>query len=192
MKARFITASMIALFLVATVNHTNAQVNFDYDKTVDFSKYKTYTFKGWEKDSDKLLSDFDKKRVEDSFTSELSERNLKMDANSSDLGITLYLVIQDKTSTTAYTNFNGGMGYGAGFGWGMGMGGGMGSATTTYSEDDYQEGTLVIDFYDQTTKKLVWQGTLQTEVKAKPQKREKAIPKNVAKLMKKYPVKPVS
>lgn len=181
---------IMAVILLSYVT-MNGQVNSDYDKTVDFSKYKTYAFKGWEKDSDKLLSDFDKKRVEDAFTSELGLRNLKQDDNSADLGITLYLVIQDKTSTTAYTNFNGGMGYGAGFGWGMGAGMGMGSATTTYSEDDYQVGILVVDFYDQTSKKLVWQGTLQTEVKAKPQKREKTIPKNVAKLMKKYPVQPV-
>jgi hypothetical protein len=187
MKARFITASMIALFLVATVNHTNAQVNFDYDKTVDFSKFNTYTFQGWQKDSDKQLTDFDKKRIEDSFKSELDKRNLKKDDNSPDLGITLYLVIKDKTSTTAYTNFNGGMGYGYGFGWGMGMG----SATTNYSQSDYKVGTLVVDFYDEASKKLIWQGTLQAEVKAKPAKREKSIPKNIAKLMKKYPVAPV-
>jgi hypothetical protein len=154
MKTRFITASMIALFL-CSVSYTDAQVKTDYDKTVDFSKYKTYTFKGWEKDSDKQLSDFDKKRILDSFKAELDKRNLKRDDNSPDMAITLFLVIQEKTSTTAYTNFNGGMGYGYGFGWGMGMG--MGSATTTYNEDDYKEGTMVVDFYDESSKKLIWQ-----------------------------------
>ena len=38
------------------------------------------------------------------------------------------------------TKFNGGMRYGMGRGWGMGVGGmGVGSATTTYSEDDYND-----------------------------------------------------
>ena len=71
------------------------------------------------------------------------------------------------------------------------VGAGMGSATTTYSERDYREGTIVIDFYDEQTKGLIFQGTLQTEVKEKAKKREKTIPKNIAKLMKKYPVKPI-
>ena len=66
----------------------------------------------------------------------------------------------------------------------------MGSATTTYNERDYREGTIVIDFYDEETKLLVFQGTLQSEVQEKAKKREKTIPKNIANLMKKYPVKP--
>ena len=67
----------------------------------------------------------------------------------------------------------------------------MGSSTSTYSERDYREGTIVIDFYDEETNQLVFQGTLQTEVQEKAKKREKSITKNVAKLMKKYPVKPL-
>jgi hypothetical protein len=107
------------------------------------------------------------------------------------VGITLFITIKDKTSTTAYTNFNGGFGYGRGFGYGYGMGGmGMGSASTTVSENDYQEGTIVIDFYDEKSKDLLFQGTLQSVVK-KGDKREKTIPKEIAKLMKKYPVKPM-
>ena len=47
----------------------------------------------------------------------------------------------------------------------------------------------MIDFYDEETKGLVFQGVLQTEVQEKAKKREKTIPKNIAKLMTKYPVK---
>jgi hypothetical protein len=179
----------IALMILFLGNLIFAQVKTDYDKTVDFSKLKTYTFKGWEKNSDQQLNDLDKKRLTDAFTAELTSRGLTQDNNNPDLGITLYIVVENKTSTTAYTTFNGGMGYGVGR-WGWGMGAGMGSATTSYSEDDYQVGTLVIDFYDESTKKLAWQGTIQSDVKSNPQKREKSIPKNVAKLMKKYPVEP--
>lgn len=69
--------------------------------------------------------------------------------------ITLYIVVEDKTSTTAYTNYVGGMNYGGRWGWGTGMGG----ATTSYSQDDYKQGTFVVDLYDAGTKKLVWQGS---------------------------------
>ena len=57
-----------ALFVVTLfVSQLYAQVKSDYDKTVDFTKLKTYTFKGWEKNSDQILNDFDKKRIRYSF-----------------------------------------------------------------------------------------------------------------------------
>ena len=110
----------------------------------------------------------------------------EVDSNA-DVAITLYIVVQQKTSTTAYTNFNGGYGYRGRWGWGYG---GMGSANTTYSETDYLEGTFVIDMYNADTKDLVWQGVITDTVKDNPEKREKTIPKKMKKLMKKYPVKP--
>jgi len=183
---------LIVLAVLFSIQQTNAQVKSDFDKTVDFTQFKTYTFKGWEKDSDKQMNELDKNRVESAFKNEFEQRGFSVDNSNPDLAVTLYIVVTQKTSTTAYTNFNGGLGYGVGRGWGMGMGGmGMGSATTTYSQSDYNEGTLVIDFYDHNGKNLVYQGILTTVVKEKPQKREKSIPKNVKKLMSKYPVKPI-
>ncbi len=179
------TTILLGFFLL---NHFSySQVRSDYDKSTDFSKYKSYTFMGWEKDSDQQLNDFDKERITDAFKAELADRAITHNENNPDVGITLFVVIDERTSRTAYTNYNGGYGYGRSWGWGAGMG----SATTTYSERDYKMGTIVIDFYDEETRKLVFQGTLQTEVNEKAKKREKSIPKNVAKLMKKYPVKPV-
>ena len=152
--------SVVILFVVLFSSHLGvAQVKSDLDKTVDFSKLNTYTFKGWEKDSDKQLNQLDKKRVEDAFINEFEQRGFSVDNSNPDMAVTLYIVINQKTSTTAYTNFNGGFGYGVGRGWGMGMGGmGMGGSTTTYSKSDYNEGTLVIDFYDHNGKNLIYQG----------------------------------
>ena len=182
--------AILVVVLLTTVSLVSAQVKSDYDKDTDFSQYKTYSFQGWEQNSDQILTKFDKERILNSFANELTLRGLTKDNSNPDVGITLYVVVDDKTSTTAYTTYNGGMGYGAGrWGWGMGMG--MGSSTTNYTEDDYKQGTLVCDFYDQSTKDLVWQGVVTTVVKEKPKKREKSIPKNINKLMKDYPVDPV-
>lgn len=175
---------VIALFFVPELSI--AQVKADFDKTVDFTKIKTYSFAGWQKDSDKQMNDFDKKRVQDAFKEEFTARGLELVESGGDAVVTLYLVLDKKTSTTAYTDFTGGMGYGARWGWGMGAG--MGSATTTYSENDYIEGTLVIDLYSTDEKKLLWQGVITTTVKSKPKQRAKSITKEVAKVMKKYPV----
>lgn len=168
-----------------------AQVKSDFDKTTDFSKYKTYAFAGWENNSDKILNDFDKKRITDALQSEFSSRGMTLvGANSiADATITLYIVINKKTSTTAYTDFNGTMGYRGRWGWGMGPG--MATATTNYYENDYNEGTFVVDLYDTSQKKLIWQGVITSVIQEKPEKREKTIPKKVGKLMKSYPVKPM-
>jgi len=47
---------LIAAFISA---NTNAQVTADFDKDADFSKYKTYSFAGWQKDRGAKLNDFD-------------------------------------------------------------------------------------------------------------------------------------
>ncbi len=183
-----IKLSSILLGMLLLTHLSYSQATSDYDKNVDFTKYKTYSFAGWEKDSDKQLTDFDKKRILEAFKSEFDSRGMKLVQENPDAMITLFLVTEAKTSTTAYTNYTGGMGYGAArWGWGMGMG----SATTTYSENDYTEGTMVVDMYDEESKALVWQGTMKTDVEENPQKREKTIPKKTKKLMKSFPIPPV-
>lgn len=145
-KTTAATLLSIAMFLFA--GNLQAQVTADFEKTADFSKYKTYSFLGWQKDSDSLLNDFDKKRLLDAFKSEFTARGLSYDANGGDMAVSLYIFTQAKQDVTAYTNYTGGMGYGrAGFGMGYGMGMGMGSATTTVSTDDYTQGTLVHGYW---------------------------------------------
>lgn len=184
--------SFVFALTVLFLSSAFSQVTADSDKSVDFSKYKSFSFAGWQNDSDKLVNDIDKKRLRDAFESEFSSRGLNIVTDNADAVVTLYLVVDNKTSVTAYTDYTGGLGYGVRAGWGMGVGGvGMGTATTTYNEDDYQVGTLVVSIYDASTKNMIWQGTSQSTVQEKASKREKTIPKKVAKLMKKYPVEPV-
>ena len=192
MKISIKSFGLLILVIMFSTN-MKAQVKSDYDKNTDFTKYTTYSFAGWVENSDKILTAFDKKRITDALASELSSRSMKYSETGGDAVITLFIVVNQKTSTTAYTNYTGGMGYGGGRrGWGMGYGGvGMGSATTTYSESDYMEGTFVVDMYDSMSKDLVWQGIITGVVKENPEKREKTIPKKMAKLMKKYPIKPI-
>jgi hypothetical protein len=184
------TFTALLFLIMMSGNMVTAQVKSEYDKTVDFTKFKTFTFKGWQKDSDKQIDDIDKKRVEDAFKAELSSRGLTSDDDNPDLSITLYIVIEEKTSISSYDQYHGGLGYDGGRGWGLGYKGmGTGSANTTFEEEDYKEGTLVIDFYDEQSKKLIFQGTFNSIINENSEKRDKTIPKNIGKLMKKYPVK---
>lgn len=187
MKSTIKTLGLLILMFLLSFN-MRAQVKSDYDKNIDFSTIKTYTFGGWANDSDKILTPFDKKRITDAMVNELSARGMTYTQENGQVVITLFIVVNQKTSTSAYTTYNGNMGYRGRWGWGYG---GMGSATTTYNEDDYLEGTFVVDMYDTTSKDLIWQGVITSVVTEKPEKREKTIPKKIKKLMKEYPVKPI-
>jgi hypothetical protein len=178
----------IGLFLFFSASSYAQKVKVDFDKTVDFSKYKTYQFLGWQDDIDQVANEFDQKRLRDAFREEMDIRKLEKVENNPDMVISMYLVIDQKTSITGYTNYYGGAGAGyrrGGWGWGAGH------STTNYSENDYLEGTMVVDVYDTGSKNLIWQATGVGTVTEKPEKREKSIPKTVSKMMKKFPIKPV-
>jgi len=177
----------VMAFVLAMVSCSSVKVVADQDNVTDFSKYETYSFLGWQADSDKILNEFDRKRIHDAFISEFESRGLKAVEENGDMEVSLFVVVDQKTSVTAYTNYYGGRygGYGR---YGGGWGGGY--ANTSYTENDYLEGTLVMDVFDGETKKQVWQGIATKTVNENPKKREKSIPSSIAALMRKYPVQP--
>ena len=169
-------------------NYMFAQkVTTDFDKSVDFTKYTSVSFLGWQEDAGQMLNDFDKKRFMDAYKSEFEKRNLKLVESGGDMAFALYVVVEQQSSTTAYTNY-----YGTGAGRGYRRGGrggwGTGYSTTTYSENDYLQGTLVMDVFDGASKDQVWQAVASKTVTENPDKREKSIPKGVKKIMKKFPI----
>ena len=185
------------LSLIILGSCSSITVTSDYDKEVDFSKYKTFEYYGWAEESDKILNRFDKERIESAFGDEFYKRGLKYVKDNGDMVVSLYIVVDQKTSTTAYTNHHGMGGYGyGGAGWYGGYGGGyggmgMGTSTTTYSQNDYLVGTLVVDIYDKAEKKMIWQSVGQKTVDDNPDNREKNSAKVAAAIMKPFPISPL-
>ncbi|NOR88324.1 MAG: DUF4136 domain-containing protein, partial [Bacteroidales bacterium] len=96
-----------------------------------------------------------------------------------------FLVTEEKTSTTAYTDhygMYGGYGYARPWGWGGGY------ATTTYHTYDYTVGTLVCDVFDAEEKKLIWQSVGSGSISQSTSGRDKAIIKAVEEMMALYPI----
>ena len=173
---------------------SSVKVTSDYDKNIDFSKYKTFEYYGWTEESDKILNRFDKERLENAFGQEFDRRGLELVSEGGDMVVSLFIVVDQKTSTTAYTNhYNmGGYGYGSGWGWYGGYGGmGMGTSTTTYSERDYLVGTLVVDVFDKADKKLIWQSVGQKTVDENPSSPEKNAAYIAKAIMKPFPIEPI-
>jgi len=183
----FLKLLSLGIVLSIFTSCSSTKVTADYDKTVDFTKYKTFEYYGWAQESDKLLNDLDKKRIEDSFANEFYSRGLSYVQTGGDLIVTLFIVVEQKTQTTANTtSMGGGYGgyYGGYYGYGPGYGWGPSYSTTTVSTYDYAVGTLVCDVFDKASEQLIWEGIASKTI-------DEDIPRVISYLMKKYPVPPV-
>lgn len=178
----------IFLLIIFLSGCSSIKVTADQDKDTDFSKYKTYSFLGWQKNSDQILNRFDMERMYDAFDEEFKKRGMTFVEENGDMAVSLFLVLSKETSTTAYTDHYGG-GYGRYNRYGYGWGGGY--STTTYTESDYLKGTLVMDAFDEASGSQIWQGIATRTVTEDPAKREKTIPQSVNALMSKFPIKPL-
>lgn len=187
-KAFFIfTALIIAVFVSGCAS---IKVTYDVDKSVDFSKFKTFEYYGWAGESGKIINDMDRKRVEDAFANEFAKRGLTYVKSGGDLVVTLFFVVENKTSVSYDTQHLGGY-YGGYYGYGPGWGWGPTHSTTSVHEYNYKVGTLVADVFDKKTEKLIWEGIGEGTIDENPQTRDTKIPKAVAQIMDKYPVKPL-
>ena len=196
MKQLLAIASLITIFLLGSCS--SLQVTYDYDKDVDFSKFTTYSFHGWAKDSDKLLTPFDKERLETAFKAQFDSRNLKFMKEGGELVVALYIVTEQKTEQVANTTNMGGYyggygGYGGYYGYGPGWGWGapMGNSMTTISQVDYTVGTLVVDVFDAANKKLIWEGVGTKTLDDNPSNRERTVQIIASRIMDRYPIAPV-
>jgi Domain of unknown function (DUF4136) len=173
----------LALLLLLVSSALAQDVRYNFDKSTDFSKFKTYRWvdiKGAQK-----LDDLTDKQIKEAIDAELRNKGLtKTDAENADLYIGYQPSIGQEKQ---FTSYNTGWGYGPG--WGAGWYGGMGSTTTTGQTSTILIGQLVLDMYDAANHDLVWRGVASKTLdpKAKPEKRQKNIQKATAKLLKNYP-----
>lgn len=176
MSRRGIATSICVLALTMAAAAMAQQVETTVDRSADFSKYKTFSIEvatSWG-------NPIGEKNVVEELASALTGKGWSRVTEGSDVRVLVHGATQEKRQlTTFYTG-----GYGGYYGWGWG---GVGSSTTTESE--YTEGTLVIDMFDASTKTLIWRGVAQDELKKKQEKREKQATRAIEKLLKDFPPK---
>ena len=172
---------IFVLALVATPAVAQ-KVTIDYAHDFDFEAAKTFQYVDT-RESNVQGNEIMAKRVEDMIIKELKEGGATMVEENPDVYITYHFTTQDRTSYTT-TNFGYG-GYGGGWGgWGYGGMGGMGTSST--QQHNYTDGTLIIDAYDATDKKMVWRASGTVTVKAKPEKQIKQVENILTKIGKKW------
>lgn len=153
----------------------------DYDKNMDFKPYNTYMLLPWRKENSKLVNEIDKRRLYDALKNELDARGYKQVEADADMAVNLMVIIQEKSNVSAYRSHYNYGGYYYPYGYGH--------STVRYDSQEYLQGTVIIDIFDNKAKKLIWQGVAIAEVDENPKNRERGIPRTMAKIFWEYPVK---
>jgi hypothetical protein len=169
----FASVGIALLFASASVAQ---QVKTDYDRSANFSQYKTYS---WEKvqTQDQLWVD----RIKEAVNTALAAKGLTPVESGGDMAIVaIEMTKNQQTLNTFYDGFGGGWGWRRGGGFG-----GFGDATTT--TESYKVGTLVVDMFDAHTKKLVWRGSASDTLSDKSDKNIKNLDKGVQKMFDHFP-----
>jgi len=169
------------------------KVNNEWDRSVDFKSFKTYSLFPWDKHNDQIVNDYDKQTILNSIKNEMNSRGYKLVEKDGELVVSTFVIVEDRTSYQAYTHHYGGWaGYGGGWGYYGGVGyyghgWGPGYSSTTVYKTDYVQGTLVIDIFRLSDKKLVWQGIGSREVTNNYAQRDRTLPKNIGHIFRRFP-----
>ena len=165
---------VLLLFILSSCS--SVRVASDFDKNIDFTKYKTYAYH--KNGVDKVeISDLDKKRILRSIDEVMATKGFTKSDNP-DILINFFTKEREQVDIN---QFNAGWGYGWGWGWNPWMWGGN---TSVYR---YAEGTLTIDFIDNNKKELIWQGIGEGTLTKNTNKKDENIKEFVSKILTLYP-----
>jgi len=154
---------------------TTYDVKHDYDRQVNFSDLKTFD---WMQTPERAgANSLIVQRVKNAVNAELKAKGLRMTSENPDLLIAEFHGKRDRVKVTDW-----GDGFDRGYRRGHWGTGGVSAYT-------YEEGSLILDFVDAKSKKLIWQGSAKARVDNvdSPEESEKLINAAVNDILKAYP-----
>jgi len=159
-------------------------VSTDYDHAAHFGMYKTYALTPASRGQ--TMSPTSEAALSDAVRAELSSRGLtEAPVQKADLDIVRQVFVQGKVSVQEWTDW--GYGYHCGWPYGLGYYGMWHGAPTSYIDvQQYNEGTLILDFVDARSKKLVFRG-IGKAVVGGPESNADKIREGVRKIVAGYP-----
>jgi hypothetical protein len=164
----------VILFLLLTAGESFAQkVDVDFDKDVDFSKYKTYAF---------TLTN---QRIEKAIDAQLAAKGLTRVESNADLTVVFHCSVTERTRFS--TRNLDGWGWGPGWGWRRGWRRWGGVGTEITDVEQIPVGTLIVDIGDLSTKRYIWRGTATKTISSKSDKNAKVIDNVMKKMFEKFP-----
>ena len=167
---------IILLFLVASC--APIYVNYDYERSTDFSKYKTYNYYS---NMETGLSELDTKRLLDALDVKLTAKGLSL-SDTPDFFIDIKTIEYQGSQRQTV-----GVGVGGG---GRNVGGGVSIGLPIGQNNVNRQ--ITFDFVDENKKQLFWQAVSESSFNpnATPEKREERLNAIAEKVLQKFPPKP--
>ena len=181
------------LFFLAVVIYTSCApvltVTSDYDHSVDFTKYKTFSFYQL-KDNSNSVSQLNKNRIVAAIKAQMVTDGYTEVTSNPDVYVNATTVKSDQKSLTTNSDNYGYGGFYRPYGWGVGYGGyggmgGMSTSTTTVTTT--VTGSIIIDVINAAKNELLWTGTGNKEIDKPSSNPDQTIPAAIAKIMASFP-----
>ncbi|MCH6559316.1 DUF4136 domain-containing protein [candidate division KSB1 bacterium] len=173
MKA--ISVLTVSVLLLVGVGCSPISVSHDYDPQANFSNLKTFAWVAFPQNVE--INQLTVRRIKNAVTNELLAKGLQESSSNADILIAMHGTTKEKLDITDW-------GYSTGSYYGGGYWGGR-----NIDVNQYTEGTLILDFIDSKSKRLVWRGVAKGAVDPSltPEQRTKRINEGAAKLMAQFP-----
>jgi Domain of unknown function (DUF4136) len=175
MKMQKVAFVLIGMMLLFAGKASAQQVKTDYDRSANFAQYTSYS---WE--HVKTQDSLDVDRIKSAVNAALAAKGWTQVDSRGDVSIVAIEMTRNQQTLNTFYD-----GFGGGWGWRRFGGGGFGEATTT--TETYRVGTLVVDLFETSTKKLLWRGTSSDTLSNNSDKNIKNLDKGVEKMFKQFP-----
>jgi hypothetical protein len=186
---KFYTLLITALASVWLAGCSSLSISYDYDQAVDFSKYKTYN---WLPSPENMEVDtLNRARFVTAVERDLAQKNINKNASTPDLLIAVHFVKEKKINVTDWGYSYAPSGAYARHGY------------STYNQynyptsgsisiNEYEQGTLILDFIDPGTRLLIWRATVKSIISpaSTPEKQTEKINNAVNEILQRFPPQP--
>ena len=170
---------LISVFALA-ITGCASKVITDYDSAVAFSNYESWSFVPDGKGGNGFVS-LDGSRIRKAIEREMDREKLqKVAADEADLLVAWQIVAEERLERRG-SGFGFGLGFGSGnFGWGI---------STQPPVEKVEEGKLVVELVDSSSKQVVWRSASQRYLQESQtsESRQKLINKIVTDMFEEYP-----
>jgi hypothetical protein len=180
MKNLLYAATLGMLLMAAPACSPTMNVTTDYNKSTNFTQFKSYSFKRFETQQN-TISELNRDRIIKAVKAELNKKGMTENDQSPDVFVNVVAMFKNKTEVTGYSDYYGYGGvyrpymYGPGF------------STTQVEVNDYKDGSLFVDIVQASDSKLVWEGIGNSRIDGPVKDPDTAIPAAIAKIMAGYP-----
>ena len=159
------------------------KVSSDYDRTVNFSEYKTFSL--YYLATSKNVSELNEERLWNSIRTEMTKKGYIENDQEPDVVVNAVSILKKKKYVSANSALYGSGGAFRPYGYWGGIG--TASAHTTFQTNEIKHGSLLIEIIDVKTHKVIWEGTGNAEFGKRPADPDIVITSTVNKILAGFP-----